>query len=113
MIFSAAFEVILGRQQPFNLSHHAIHFFLIRQGDHEKFVALVETDDAVGEEPDAIKHWIAAENPTYRRAGNTDRVYYLCEHHSAHRATEGAQERCADVLGHLFLKLDALTLGFV
>src|ERR1043165_1055108 len=102
-----------GRQQSLNFPHHAIHLFLIRQGNHEEFVALVEADDAVGEEPDAVENWIAPENPTYGRAGNADRVYYLREHHRPHRATEGPEQRRADVLGHLLLKLDALAFGFV
>jgi hypothetical protein len=37
------------RQQSLELSYHAIHFLLIRQCDHEKLVALMETNDAVGE----------------------------------------------------------------
>jgi hypothetical protein len=36
------------RQQAFDLAHDAGDFVLVREGDHEEFVALVETDDAVG-----------------------------------------------------------------
>jgi len=37
------------RQQTLNLPHHTIHFFLIRECDHEKFVALMEADNAIRE----------------------------------------------------------------
>src|SRR5438034_1001111 len=94
------------RQQPLNLPHHPIHFFLIRQRDHEKFVALVEADNAVGEKPDAVEKGIAAEDPTYGSAGNTDGIDDLGEHYCAHCATEGAQQRRAYVLCHLALELD-------
>ncbi len=47
---------------------HALHFFLIRQRDHEKPITLVEADDAVGKQPHSVQKRIAAENQTYRRA---------------------------------------------
>jgi len=31
----------------FNLSYDAIHFFLIGEGNHEKLIAFVETDNTV------------------------------------------------------------------
>src|SRR5262249_15473001 len=102
-----------GRQQTFNLSDHAVHFFLISQCNHEKLVALVKADDAVGEQPDSVKKWIAAQNPTDWRASDAYGVDYLCEHRRARGATEGAEQRRADILCHLALKFDAFTLSFI
>jgi len=73
----------------------------------------VETDDAVGEQPDAVEQGIASEDPTDGRAGQPDGIHNLGKHHCTHGATEGAQQRRADILGHLLLELDALAFGFV
>src|SRR5258708_15214951 len=100
-------------QQPLNLPHHPIHFFLIRQRDHEELIALMKTDDAVGEQPHTVEEGIAAEQPTYRRAGDSGRTGNLCDHHCAGGATECAQQRRADVLRHLPLKFNSLSLRFV
>lgn len=35
------------RQEAFDFAHHADDFRLVREGDHEELVALVETDHAV------------------------------------------------------------------
>src|SRR5260370_4407685 len=82
-----------GREQPLNLSHYAIHFFLIRQGDHEKLVALMEANHAIREQPNSVEKWIAAEYPAYRRAGDADGIYNLGEHYRARCATERPQQR--------------------
>lgn len=37
------------RKQALNLPDHARHFFLIRESDHEKLIALVKTNHPVGE----------------------------------------------------------------
>ena len=79
------------RQQPFNFPYHAIHFFLISKRDHEKLVALVKTDDAVCEQPDAVEEGIAAQQPAYWCAGDGAGLNDLREHGGARGATERSQ----------------------
>ena len=101
------------RQQTLDLSHHAIHFFLIRQRDHEELVALMKADHAVSEQPHAVEEGIAAQQPAYWRAGDGARLNDLRKHGGAGGATEGAEQRRADVLCHLPLKFNSLALSFV
>ena len=100
------------RQQPFNFPYHAIHFLLIRQRDHEKLVALVKADDAVSEQPYAVEEGVATEQPTYRCAGDPDRVNDLREHCGARGTTESAEQRRADVFRNLALKFHSFAFGF-
>src|SRR5437660_2713068 len=106
-------ESHLRRQQSFNLPYHAIHFFLIRQSDHEELIALMKADHAVSEQPHAVEEGIAAQQPAYWRAGDGARLYDLREHGGARGATERAEQRRADVLCHLALKFNSLALSFV
>src|SRR5581483_8615269 len=91
----------------------AIHFFLVRQRYHEKFVTLVKADHAVGKYPHAVEERIAAENPTHWCARDADGIYDLREERRAHRTTKGAEQGRADILCHLALELDAFAFGFV
>ena len=59
-----------GRQQTLNLTHDTIHFILIRKRNHEKLIAFVETDDAVGKQPDRAEKRIPAYQPTHRRTNH-------------------------------------------
>src|SRR6185503_17310298 len=95
------------RQQPLNLPHHPIHFFLIRQRNHEKLVALVEANHAIGKQPDAVEEWVTAKDPTYGRAADADRIHDLRKHGSAGGATESPEQGSAHIFRHLPLKLDA------
>ena len=48
-------------EEAFDFADDADDFFLVREGDHEEFIALVETNYAVREEPYAVKKGVAAE----------------------------------------------------
>src|SRR5437588_10458750 len=111
---SSKMRMVSRRRQPaLDLSHHAIHFFQIRQRDHDELVALMKADHAVSEQPHAVEEGVAAQQPAYWRAGDGARLYDLREHSSAGGATERAQQRRADVLCHLALKFNSLALSFV
>src|ERR1700720_210262 len=100
------------RQQTLDLAHDTSDLILIRKRDHEELVTLMKTDDAVGKQPDAVEEGIAAEQPTYRRAGNRTGLNDLRKHRRACGATERAEQRRADVFRHLALKFNSLALGF-
>ncbi len=80
-----------GGEETFDLADHADDFFLVRQSDHEELVALVEADHAVSKKPDAVQDWVAAQQPTDRRASDRTRLKDLGPHRRARSATERAQ----------------------
>src|ERR1051325_4631626 len=62
------------RQQSLNFLHDARDLFLICQRHHEELVALMETDNAVREEPDAFEQGIAAEQEEVRSEEHTSEL---------------------------------------
>jgi hypothetical protein len=48
-------------EEAFDLAQDAGDFVLVRERDHEEFVALVETNDAVSKEPHAVQKGVAAQ----------------------------------------------------
>src|SRR5437588_4897887 len=111
---SSKMRMVSRRRQPaLDLSHHAIHFFQIRQRDHDELVALMKADHAVSEQPHAVEEGIAAQQPAYWRAGDGAGLDDLREHSGTGGATESAEQRRADVFGDLALEFNSFALGVV
>ncbi len=80
-----------GWQESLDFSYDAIYFILIGQGNHEKLVAFVETDNTVGEQPDAAEKRIAAHQPAYWRAHDASGLKNLRKHRRTRCTTNSSQ----------------------
>src|SRR4051812_14950694 len=100
-------------QKPLDFAHDARDLFLVRKGDHEELVPLLETDQAVAEQPDSVKKRITTKQPANRRARDMAGLKNLRPHRSARRATKRPKQWCAYILDDLPFELDSFALGFV
>src|SRR5262245_5697812 len=100
-------------QQSFDLAHDALDIFLVGERNHKKFVPFADADHAVGEKPDSIQQWIAAENQADRKAGNGRSRKSGADERSSRGDAERAEQRRADVFRQVALKLNATAFGLV
>src|SRR5437868_8648192 len=92
-------------KQTLYLFHKLCYVLFVCKRYHKKFIALMEAQDTVCEEPHAFQKGISAKKPANWRARDwPSRVEDLRTHRSARSTTECAEKRSAYKLHNLALE---------